>query len=134
MLRALSSHIRNADLDRLIFHASDAGAGLGGVGNGYGSTSPFLMSFNGGECSTRGRREVLLKCCVSLLLDNDERAKRMLACWGGVVCRLCRTQLWQTILGSAGIRSADGSFVRDITKGNKHSETDETQAPGLLES
>jgi hypothetical protein len=61
MLSALSSHILVADPGLVDVQALEAGDGFGGVGKGYGSISDVLMSLSGGECSIRGRREILLK-------------------------------------------------------------------------
>jgi len=61
-----------------------------GAGRGKVSISLVWMSLSGGECSTRDRREALLKCCVSRLLERAARAKRMLARVGGDVEKLRR--------------------------------------------
>jgi hypothetical protein len=71
------------------------------------------MSFNGGECSRRGRCVSLLKCCVSRLLESADRAKRTLA--------LGADDVWKEELlpgesrfRAAGARMVAGNEANDI--------------------
>ena len=61
----------------------------------------------------RERRDSLLRCCVSRLLERDWRAKRMLARSAEVVEKLRR------LAESVDARSADGRLARDMVSARK---------------
>ena len=110
MLSALSSHTRSADRELADVQALDGGEGFGGVGRGYGSISLVLISFSGGECSIRGRREILLKWTVSRLLLNAPSANRTLARADEEVWNV---RWWLKFL-IAAVRTKQGSLADDI--------------------
>ena len=74
-----------------------------------GWTSEVWISLSDGECSTRDKREILFRCCVSRLLDSEAKAKKGLPAFERVVEKERRLAIAVMGVAVEMARSADGS-------------------------